>query len=51
MMNYLNRCLLLGRYGSIAIINDNISCLVVVTNDEDDGTSSDASGSNDATTI
>ena len=36
MRNYLNRCLLLGRYGSITIIDNNISCLVVVINDEDD---------------
>ena len=35
MMDYLNRCLLLGRYKSITIIDDNISCLVIVINDED----------------
>lgn len=34
-MDYLNRCLLLGRYKSITIIDDNISCLVIVINDED----------------
>ena len=34
-MDYLNRCLLLGRYRSITIIDDNISCLVIVINDED----------------
>lgn len=34
-MDYLNRCLLLGRYRSITIIDDNISCLVFVINDED----------------
>ena len=34
-MNYLNRCLLLGRYRSITVIDDNISCLVIVINDED----------------
>lgn len=35
-MNYLNRCLLLGRYRSTTIIDDNVSCLVIVINDEDD---------------
>ena len=35
MMDYLNRCLLLGRYRSTTIIDDNISCLVIVINDED----------------
>ena len=35
MMDYLNRCLLLGRYRSITIIDDNVSCLVIVINDED----------------
>ena len=35
MMDYLNRCLLLGRYKSTTIIDDNISCLVIVINDED----------------
>lgn len=34
-MDYLNRCLLLGRYRSITIIDDNISCLVIIINDED----------------
>ena len=34
-MDYLNRCLLLGRYRSIKFIDDNISCLVIVINDED----------------
>ncbi len=34
-MDYLNRCLLLGRYRSITVIDDNISCLVIVINDED----------------
>ncbi len=34
-MDYLNRCLLLGRYKSTTIIDDNISCLVIVINDED----------------
>ena len=37
MMDYLNRCLLLGRYKSTTIIDDNISCLVIVINDEDGG--------------
>lgn len=35
MMDYLNRCLLLGRFRSITIIDDNVSCLVIVINDED----------------
>jgi len=35
MMDYLNRCLLLGRYRSMTIIDDNVSCLVIVINDED----------------
>ena len=35
MMDYLNRCLLIGRYRSIIIIDDNVSCLVIVINDED----------------
>lgn len=34
-MDYLNRCLLLRRYRSTTIIDDNVSCLVVVINDED----------------
>lgn len=34
MMDYLNRCLLLGRYRPINIIDDNVSCLVIVINDE-----------------
>ena len=35
-MDYLNRCLLLGRYRSTTIIDDNVSCLVIVINDEDE---------------
>ena len=35
MMDYLNRCLLLGRYRSTTIIDDNISRLVIVINNED----------------
>ena len=35
MMDYLNRCLLLGRYRSTTIIDDNVSCIVIVINDED----------------
>ena len=35
IIDYLNICLLLGRYRSITIIDDNISCLVIVINDED----------------
>lgn len=31
----LNRCLLFERYSSIIIIDDNISCLVIVINDND----------------
>ena len=34
-MDYLNRCLLLGRQRSITIIDDNISLLVIVINNED----------------
>lgn len=34
-MDYLNRYLLLGRYRSTTIIDDNVSCLVIVINDED----------------
>lgn len=34
-MDYLNGCLLLGRYRSITIIDDNISHLVIDINDED----------------
>ena len=33
-MDYLNRCLLLGRYRFITIIDDNVSCLVIIVNDE-----------------
>ena len=35
MMDYLNRCLLLGRFRSVTIIDDNVSCLVIIINDED----------------
>lgn len=35
MVDYLNRCLLLGRYRSTTIIDDNISHLVIVINNED----------------
>lgn len=35
-MDYLNKCLLLGRYRSTTIIDDNVSCLVIVINDEDE---------------
>lgn len=34
-MDYLNRCLLLGRYRSITIIDDNVSCLIIVINNDD----------------
>ena len=34
-MYYLKRCLLLGREKSITIIDDNVSYLVIVINDED----------------
>ena len=34
-MDYLNRCLLLGRFRSVTIINDNVSCLVIIINNED----------------
>lgn len=36
-MDYLNRCLLLGRYRSTTIIDDNVSCLVIVVNEVDGG--------------
>ena len=35
MMDYLNRCLLLGRFRAITIIDDNVSCLVIIINVED----------------
>lgn len=35
-MDYLNRCLLLGRYRAITIIDDNVSCLSIVINDKDE---------------
>ena len=34
-MDYVNKCILLGRYKSTTIIDDNISCLVIATNNED----------------
>ena len=34
-MDYLNRCLLLGRYRSTTIIDENVSCLFIDINDED----------------
>lgn len=34
-MDYLNRCLLLGKFRSVTIIDDNVSCLVIIINDED----------------
>lgn len=34
-MDYLNKCLILGRYKSITIIDENVSCLVIDINDED----------------
>lgn len=35
MMDYLNRCLLLERYRLMTIIDDNVSCLVIVINNEE----------------
>lgn len=35
-MDYLNRCLLLGRDRAITIIDDNVSCLSIVINDKDE---------------
>ena len=32
-MDYLNRCLLLGRYHSINVINDDIATLSIIIND------------------
>lgn len=34
-MDYLNRCVLLGRYKSITTIDDDIACLIIVVNDKD----------------
>lgn len=33
-IDYLNKCLLLGRYRSITIIDNNVSYLIIVINDE-----------------
>ena len=33
MMNHLNNCLLLGRYHSINVINDDIATLSIIVND------------------
>lgn len=35
MIDYLNGCLPLRRYRSITIIDDNVSCLIIVINDEE----------------
>lgn len=34
-MNHLNNCLLLGKYHSIDVINDDIATLTIVVNDSD----------------
>ena len=34
-MTFLNSCILLGRYRDVTIIDDKLSCLVLVVNDDD----------------
>ena len=34
-MIFLNNCILLGRYRDVTIIDDKLSCLVLVVNDDD----------------
>ena len=34
-MTFLNSCILLGRYRDVTIIDDNLSCLVLIVNDDD----------------
>ena len=34
-MTFLNICILLGRYHDVTIIDDKLSCLVLVVNDDD----------------
>lgn len=34
-MSFLNSCIILGRYRDVTIIDDNLSCLVLLINDED----------------
>ena len=34
-MTFLNNCILLGRYRDVTIIDDKLSCLVLVVNDDD----------------
>lgn len=34
-MTFLNNCILLGRYRDVIIIDDKLSCLVLVVNDDD----------------
>lgn len=34
-MDYLNKCLLIGRYRSITIIDNKVYCLVIVVNKKD----------------
>ena len=34
-MTFLNSCVLFGRYRDITIIDDNLSCLVLVINDDE----------------
>lgn len=34
-MTFLNNCILLGRYRDVTIIDDNLSCLVLIINDDD----------------
>ena len=34
-MTFLNSCILLGRYRDVTIIDDKLSCLILVINDND----------------
>ena len=34
-MSFLNSCIILGRYRDVTIIDNNLSCLVLLVNDED----------------
>ena len=34
-MTFLNNCILLGRYRDVTIIDDKLSCLILVINDDD----------------
>ena len=34
-MTFLNSCILLGRYSDVTIIDDKLSCFILVINDDD----------------